>query len=117
MSMTQENKEYYIELIHEIWPATQQYTADDVNEDAARIVDFVVDEIESVCRPILYFAVTIKNLAPLLISRSPLSWTRSAVNLVKDLIKASRSHPRYRVIADSAALKNRSMIEIALMNI
>lgn len=117
MSMTQEDKEYYIELIHDIWPSTQGYTADDVNEDAARIVDFVVEEVESVCRPIAYFGYIIRDLAPLMRNRSPLTMTKQFAKLFKHLYDTARSHPRYRVISDSAALKNRSLIEIALMNL
>lgn len=55
MSMTTESKQYYIKLIHEIWLATQNYTADDVNEEAAEIAARVFREIVAVCRPIAIF--------------------------------------------------------------
>jgi len=69
MSMTTESKQYYIKLIHEIWLATQNYTADDVNEEAAEIAARVFREIVAVCRPIAIFEGCRKKYLSIMLDR------------------------------------------------
>ena len=98
--MTPKSKQRYIKLIHELWPTTKHYTADDVNEEAAQIVDYVIDEIVRVCRPIAIFEALIKNIIPLLIHKNPRDIAQDLYELFRDLLDAVRGNRRYKFIAN-----------------
>lgn len=117
MSMTTESKQYYIKLIHEIWLATQNYTADDVNEEAAEIAARVFREIVAVCRPIAIFEGCRKKYLSIMLDRkAPRFLAMVLYTFLNDLITAGKGS-RLPLIIDSAAIKNRSMIEAALINL
>lgn len=117
-TLTNEEQEKYIGLVHEFWPATKPYyTAADVNEEVAGIVDNVVDEVVRASRAVGFVAEIVKNLMPLLIDRGPQAVIKNFLSLLYDLVKLLKENRRYRFIVDTAALKNRSALEIALMNI
>lgn len=115
--MKKESQQYYIKLIHELFPSLRYYQADDVNEEAADVIDRVLAEIERVCRPIAMFQAVLKNLTPLLWQRTPRDITGALFDLCMELINLLRSTPRYRFIVDAAAVKNRSVLEVALMGL
>ena len=50
--LSQTEKQNHIEAIHRIWPALSQYSADDVNEEAARVLKIVVADIDNASKSI-----------------------------------------------------------------
>lgn len=113
-----ESQMYYIQLIHSIWPSTQAYAAEDVNEEAIAITDRVVKEVAEATKGIEIFMVLAKIVIEGYRNRNnPLALAKDLASSINDLLDAVKGNRRYRFIEMTAALKNRSMIEIALMNI
>lgn len=115
--MTNQSKENYIKLIHDIWPALSAYTADDVNEDAAGVADYVINELVRTCKPIALFSGTMSAIVELMKVKQPHELSDELYKQLHLLITGLSSSRRYRVILNAAALKNRSAMEIALMDI
>lgn len=116
--MKREDKERYIDIIRKIWPSAQSYSADDVNEEAARVTDLAVKDIAEASKSVAILEtaarVVIAFYTNKVGSSSLASDLYSAITDLLDVIEGKR---RYQFIIKTAALKYRSMIEIALMDI
>lgn len=116
--MKREDKERYIKIIHKIWPSAQSYTADDVNEEAARVTDLAVNDIAEASKGIAVLELAAKAVIILYLDRKdPKSFTSDLYTAITDFLDVVEGYKRYRIVIQTAALKYRSMIEIALMDI
>lgn len=118
MSLTQTEKEYYIDVIHQIWPALSQYNASDVNEEAVRVLKMVVADIDYASKSLEAVHRLTASLKDWFNAKGWVELTKEMYKAIKDVIDAlENGNKRYRIIIQTAALKYRSMMEIALMDI
>ena len=116
--MKREDKERYIDIIHRIWPSAQSYTADDVNEEAARVTDLAVKDIAEASKSVAILETTARVVIAFYVNRVGSSSLASDLySAITDLLDVIEGKRRYQFIIQSPALKYRSMIEIALMDI
>ena len=118
MSLTQAEKAYYIEVIHRIWPALSQYSASDVNEEAARVLKMVIADIDYASKSLEAVHELVKGLKDWFSADGWVELTKAMYETIIEVIdKLGNGNKRYRIIIMTAALKYRSMMEIALMDL
>lgn len=62
MALDRQTQEQYIRVIHRLWPTMQHYTADDVNEEVARIVFTCIQDIDRASQGIAAVHELVKGL-------------------------------------------------------
>ena len=118
MPLSQTEKQNHIEVIHRIWPALSQYSASDVNEEAARVLRMVIADIDNASKGIAAVQKLVEGLRDWFKADGWVELTKEMVKTIKDVFDAlENGNRRYRIIIQTAALKYRSMMEIALMDL
>lgn len=118
MPLSQTEKQNYIDAIHRIWPALSQYSADDVNEEAARVLKMVVADIDNASKGIAAVHELVKGLKDWFSAKGWVELTKEMAKTIIEVVdKLENGNKRYRIVIQTAALKYRSMMEIALMDI
>lgn len=117
ITLTQDIKEAYIGMVHKLWPQTHHYTANDVNEDVVRIVNTVVEETLRASQGVSGVIEALEELLPLYRAKTLWKFVKKTIKLFREVAEGLESHRRYRFIIDTARLKYRSPIEIALMGL
>ena len=117
MALDRQTQEQYIRVIHRLWPTMQHYTADDVNEEVARIVFTCIQDIDRASQDIAVIHEFAKKLRDFLTAKTWLDLAKEIVDAFMNVADALEENRRYRIVILTAALKYRSMVEIALMDI
>ena len=118
MSLSQAEKERYIAVIHRIWPALSQYSASDVNEEAARVLKMVIADIDYASKSLEAVHKLTARLKDWFNAKGWVELAKEMYDTILEVIDAlENGNKRYRIIIQTAALKYRSMMEIALMDI
>ena len=117
MTLDRQTQEQYIRVIHRLWPTMQHYTADNVNEEVARIVYTCIKDIDNASQGIAAVHELVKGLKDWFKADGWLQLVKSMADTIIEVADALESNRRYRIVILTAALKYRSMVEIALMDL
>lgn len=118
IKLTQEMKQGYIDVIHKIWPnVLNRYSADDVTEEVAEIIDTVLNSITNCSNGMALVHELFEDFyMPFKINK----WRtliKEAFDVFSDWLDALEENRKYKVCVTNAAWQWRSVIEMALMGL
>ncbi|CAF1081425.1 unnamed protein product [Rotaria sordida] len=112
------DRDNYHKLIQWIWGGVVRSSPDQINNECINIVNIVLDNVIECSKRLAMTEELIEEIFPLF---KPIKMTKKIYRLFKELIQewieASRDENVYQVCLDTAKLKWRSPIEIALSDL
>lgn len=116
--LTPEMRQGYIDVIHKIWPnVLDRYTANDVTDEVADIMDTVLNSIVSCSEAMALIHELYEDFyMPFKINK----WRtliKETIDVFSDWLDALEENRQYKVCVTTAAWQWRSVIEMALMGL